>query len=190
MKTTKTLLALIAVAAVVACSKDDVSYGDLDGTYEASKIIYSFDGNTIATITPESEKWEYYLDFEKFKFEGQNVTIWEYGDWYALPYAIDGDWISIVGDAFRIKKFSRSFSLYWYPYIDMLEVDTNHNPKYEDEWLKQAEIIDTYKGEDIYEIDGEISFYYENGKPVFCDTFDDDEEHYWFDTIEYIYKKK
>ena len=39
MKTTKTLLALIAVAAIVACSKDDISYGDLDGTYELDNII-------------------------------------------------------------------------------------------------------------------------------------------------------
>ena len=37
MKIIKTLLAIIAAAAMVACSKDDVSYGDLDGTYEMTK---------------------------------------------------------------------------------------------------------------------------------------------------------
>ena len=189
MKTTKKLLALIAVAAIVACSKDDISYGDLDGTYELDNIIYLFDGKKVGEwTTVKVNEFVYYA--ETMKFEGQNVTIWEDGEWYAMPYAIDGDWISIVGEAFRIKKSSRSFSLYWYPYFEMLDVDSNHNPKYEDKWLKQAEIIDTYKGEDIFENDDEyISFYYKNGKPVFCYTFDDNEEN-WFDTIEYIYKKK
>lgn len=190
MKTTKTLLSLIAAAAMVACGKDDISYGNMDGTYELDNIIYLFDGKTVGEWTTPGVCNEFVYYAAKMKFEGQNVTIWEDGDWYAMPYTIDGDWISIALVQFRIKKSSKSFSLYWYPYIEMLEVDSKHNPKYEDEWLQQAEKIDTYKGKDIFENDDEyISFYYNNGKPVFCYSFDDHEEN-WYDTIEYIYKKK
>ena len=189
MKTTKTLLALIAVAAIVACSKDDISYGDLDGTYELDNIIYLFDGKKVGEWTTPGVCNEFVYYAETMKFEGQNVTIWAEGEWSAMPYAIDGDWISIAFEPFRIKKSSKSIYLYWYPYSYMLDVDSNHNPKYEDEWLKQAEKIDTYKGKDIYENEDEyISFYYKNGKPVFCYIFDDNED--WYETIEYIYKKK
>lgn len=191
MKTTKTLLALIAVAAMVACSKDDISYGDLNGTYELTKIVYSFDGKTIDELTLEEAYNEdiWYVG-EKLKFEGQNVTIWEYGEFYAIPFALDGDWISFFGDIYRIDKTSRTISLYWYTYLDYFDIDEEYNPVYDEEWLADADKSETFNGREIHydtsRDDYEIAFYYKNGKPVFCDTYDDEN---WYDRIEYIYKK-
>ncbi|MGM9766139.1 MAG: hypothetical protein ACI3ZO_07260 [Candidatus Cryptobacteroides sp.] len=104
MKTTKILFALIVAAAMVACGKDDISYGNMDGTYELDNIIYLFDGKTVGEWTTPGVCNEFVYYAEKMKFEGQNVTIWEEGDWYAMPYTIDGDWISIALVPFRIKK--------------------------------------------------------------------------------------
>lgn len=197
MKTTKTLLALIAAAAMVACSKDDISYGDLDGTYELNKITYLFDGEAVLELTPNSENWDdelYWNEFfEKIIFEGKFVTIWVDGDFFTNKYVIDNGRISFGGLPLKFKKTTQSLTLYYSYIFDTDELDDNYYPVYDDELLESADETVTYRGVEIhydylYDFD-KLAYYYKGGKPVFCSTLEDDYDN-WFDTIEYTYKKK
>lgn len=195
MRTTKTLLALIAAAAMVACSKDDISYGDLDGTYEMTKIIYSFDGETVAEATPSSADWDdlldWYWEFDKMKFEGNNVVLYEYGYTWPVSYSIDNGHLLVIDYIFKIEKKGSGFSIISYPYFDDFEFDSNYNPIYEEDGpidFESLEMVDVFNGTEIFDWPYHYGYLYsKDGKPVSCDQYSDD---CWYDRIEFIYKKK
>lgn len=188
-------MAFIAVAAMVACSKDDVSYGDLDGTYEMTKIVYSFDGKTVAEATPSSSDWDDLLywdwEFDKMRFEGNNVTLYDGGYPWPVSYSIDKGHLLVIDYIFKIEKKGSGFSLIYYPYFDYFVLDSNYNPIYEEDGpidFESLETVDVFNGMEVFEQPYGYGYLYcKDGTPVSCEEYREDS---WYDRVEYVYKKK